>query len=338
MMALAAAETGITPPVPPAGTTAAPARSPLVEKLLAEVGGNEDALIERLLGQSNGISALHRQLDEVRQLLQQKDQPAFDASADPQVKLYSDQIAAIDAEKADISTRQSALATEANEINTSVLKIQGKLEMADEFQQKELNAEIDRLRASYRGLQSEYAQLSGRAKSLDRERTSMQFQQKQAAERAQALHEESVAVSRQTAEADAVFQTQTQQTFNAAVAEQAGRYGIGDVNGFREVIRDRFIRFTDSLPEGAPAVDLSAYVAAEADKLAKVYGLTPKADFTQHSRAVAAAAVMKPVPAVPAPASSAPAPPSGFERLSLADQARLAREHGRNVLRMGKTQ
>ena len=320
---LAQAAAGVQTPQPPA-------KDPL-EQLREELAAFR-------LNQAAGVSQLDREVRALKELMAQRNAPVqFDASADPQVKFHSDQIAAIDKEIQDNSTEMSRLAQQGEPLLTEKARLEGQAAYAKQVndadgEQRALSRVAD-LDSRYNALYSQFRQLSVENKRLSRDKTEREFNRQQAQTTAEKSHSESVAEQESHAQYEAQQGAQDRAAFDAAIVEQAGRYGLKDQAAFRQLMVDQFVAWAGANPQAA-RIDLSVFVREKADALARTWGLSPKADFMQQSRAQAAAAiqVMQQPPAQPSPQAQSTSMPSAFDALPLGDQVRAVRDHARRVL------
>lgn len=291
------------------------------------------------LNQAAGVGQINREVQTLKELLAKRDSPEtrFDATSDPQVKFHSDQAAAIDKDVAENNTRMSQLAQQGEPLLQQVSEHRGAASYAravgdTEGEQKALSRVAEAQR-QYDALYNQFSTLASDNKRLLREKTSVEFQRQQAAAAAESRHTESVVDTEERTRYLAEMGNQDRAAFDAAIVEQAQRYGLKDQAAFRQLIVNEFTAFLAGNPN-APRVDLPQFVKMRSDALATTLGLSPKADFTQHSRQAAAAAVqvMQQPPAQPQPQAQGTSAYNTIDQLPTSEQARIYRDHARRVL------
>jgi hypothetical protein len=310
-----------------------------MEKLIEKLG-SEEAVAQMLIDQSNGAAALSRRLDSISSRLDAPPAPTlFDASADPQVKFHSDQLALVDA---DLKAREQEISTQvqaANAANQQVMALQGRLaeaRQADNMDRvAQLQREIDAHQRDYDSAHAAWRLATSEARSLQRTKLEVDFKRQQAASTATENHQQSTETQKEETLGRTAVWRDTNDRFDTALVTNARRYGIPVDQNLRDTLVARFDRFITALPDDQRAipVDLNWFVTAAMDAEAHRWGLTPKAEFTQRARDVAAAAgsALTAPPAQP-PANYAPLPGTTLESLPLDQQVRAVKEHARRVL------
>lgn len=347
LAALAAANADVPPGSAPPAPAPQPGAAPEEQtssyyRALTEKFGPEVA--QTLLNQINATAALHKRLDFALERItnpapaqQAPELSDADINADPTVKFHSDQLAAVDADLQARDAEISAAIQIANKVNPQLASLLGKrdayAESGDTDKLARVNEEIAQLRTQYNQASADYRTAQAEQRRLQREKLELSFKRDQAISAIREAHTTSTVIATEEEKAKAQVEAQTNAVFDGAIVKHVARYGIQPTPDIRADLANRFEAFVKALPPERKhvPVDLDWFVGAALDGMAKNWGLSPKAEFTQQSREKAAQVITQ-LRAVP-PAPGQPSPASlTLESLPLSDQVRAVKENARRVL------
>lgn len=253
--------------------------------------GNVDEFLRGIRESWSSQSRLARELAEIKAQLAGKAQaePEPIPEVDPDLEWFDTEISGITTEMAGYQQEANGIIQTLAKNRNELAALEGELRRADEYDRKDL------LR-SKRDLEREAFQLEKDYKSLQRDARMAQSRQRELELRKKATEREvsvRTRLKQQEAEQRVSAQAQTVDIFTNAVAAQAKTAGIAGTKAeqhMTNVIRAELVTYLRSMPEGAPGIDIPAFVAAKSRDYLDAY--------TEVSRAKLRT-VKKPAPAFP---------------------------------------
>lgn len=249
-------------------------RSPKFQKLLDKYQGDEDKFAEAIFENYNSMSALRKELDDVKSTLTQSSPKAIQAviDNDPDVQWISGELSTLTTNLKQNEAARVNLLDKIDKTRSTIAKLEGKLEVADEFEKPILEREKF---LSDKALEDHLAQWRG----LDRDDASIQREKREFERKfsqAQREAESKVAVSKQR---DADFESSKEKHFNdfvSAVDASAKEYRLDSKQKahLTSVLRAEAYMQISSLPEShTQGIDIAAFVRERSKVYADVLGI-----------------------------------------------------------------
>lgn len=305
-------------------------RTSALQKLIDEkYKGDEEALVQALVSQQNAASDLRSELDELKGLLTsfKKEDPAVDPTTDdPDVQYWNEQKEVLDQEVQNLQKRKVWLTEEFDKASKVAARLEGKIEIADEFDKEKFSNEL-------KAIQGYLENLSSQWQDIPRYEKKFNLDLKELTRRIETAKREALSKVH-TQKAQEVQKAAERQAFRSEleslIATVAKENGIeADSRQFRtlkkHIWNDIYAEVSKLDPNG-PGVDLTDAVTNAATEYFEAIGLQNKATFqTQSETKLAATSPRTPTPIVRPQGPSKMVPARQID----ADQAR---RHAKAVL------
>jgi len=249
-------------------------RSPKFQKLLDKYQGDEDKFAEAIFENYNSMSALRKELDEVKSTLTQPSPKAVQAEIDndPDVQWVSGELSNLNANLKQNEAARVDLLEKIDKTRSSIAKVEGKMEVADEFEKSVLNQQ------KFLHEQALEAHLSN-WRGLDRDDASIRRDKKDFEHKLSRAQREAEFKEASSKQRDADFESSKEKHFNdfvSAVDASAKDYNLNpkQKEHLTSVLRAEAYMQLSSLPEShTQGIDIAAFVRERSKVYAEVLGI-----------------------------------------------------------------
>lgn len=253
--------------------------SPVQKLINSKYGGDENKFVAGIHEGWKSSAALRRELDEIKAQLrvapkpEPEPEPEFipPAQISEDLKWLGTELTSLAAEKTASDHRKNTILNEADGLDRAIARLEGKLEVVDDYEKVKVQQSLSELKAQKNGLVQEYRSLERRIKEIGWEERNFNGR-KMEAERAISYYRDQAKQQRTHQEAKA---KEIRSQFDSILAENVKQYSFADdpefdINTLNRMIRGDISLMISSLPPNAPAVDIEAETSRRVADFAKL--------------------------------------------------------------------
>ncbi len=257
------------------------ARDARLQKIIdTKFGGDEEKFVASLYEQQNSAAALHRELQEIKKRLEAEPETPPSPEEHPDLAWIAEEITSLKGEVNSNHLEQKALVDEGKKINEDILRKEGELKRADEFDAKELKREIADMRRELQEKKTAWTNLDSRNKAITAQQRELARKKDLAEREVLSLREQSRNEERKAQESEA----QEFKKFESAVDAVAKEFGIAEGEVYDDMYETVRARAAMHIRVNGPVDDLGLLTRALCEKYTKVHNIAKKTDFVDMSK------------------------------------------------------
>lgn len=267
-----------------------PKRSGAIQRIVDEMyQGDEEAFYSAFRERDNQMSKMAKRIEELTSALSKSSETteAEDKKAvseHPDVKWIDEEMQSLATDYGAVTTRQSELTKEYNELLAKSNKLEGRYEAADDIDKPNVRAELVEARVALRAVTSEYNENARRMRISERQYKDLQ-RRKEIAER-EALSERRQSRLRESESQE--IQRASGEQFSSTLQAEVQRYGVEYGSPlYKQIfhsVKSQLLEYMGTLPEGSPGVDIPEATKKLVEDTVGALNLSPKKQFTQLSK------------------------------------------------------